>query len=162
MTWIAYWPEWHFSGQSGITTSGLTLNMHLLKSTKCTFLVGLGFIYKHKMYFQVNTHLGQSVLFCFVHILTECSWTAVQKIDSMGGGPGQVVMGGDSCSKGCEFESRHCILDGHLFTFICCKNYNLCVWKDENTWRRGRGWPIFVKWIKFFLAKEVWRQRICF
>ena len=79
-----------------------------------------------------------------------------------GGGPGQVVMGGDSCSKGCEFESRHCILDGHLFTFICCKNYNLCVWKDENTWRRGRGWPIFVKWIKFFLAKEVWRQKTCF
>ena len=24
-----------------------------------------------------------------------------------------MVMGGDSCSKGCEFESRHRILDGH-------------------------------------------------
>ena len=36
----------------------------------------------------------------------------------MGGSPGLVVMGGDSCSKGREFESRQCILDGyfsHLF-----------------------------------------------
>ena len=31
-----------------------------------------------------------------------------------------MVMGGDSCSKGHEFESGHRILDGHLFTFICC------------------------------------------
>ena len=31
-------------------------------------------------------------------------------------------MGGDSCSNGHEFESRHRILDGHFFTFICCKN----------------------------------------
>ena len=30
------------------------------------------------------------------------------------GSPGEVVMGGDSCSKGCGFESRHCILDGHF------------------------------------------------
>ena len=28
--------------------------------------------------------------------------------------PGLGVMGGDSTSKGCEFESRHCILDGHF------------------------------------------------
>ena len=35
--------------------------------------------------------------------------------------PGLVVMGGDSCTKGYEFESRHHILEGHFFTFICCK-----------------------------------------
>ena len=29
-----------------------------------------------------------------------------------------MVMGGDSCSKGREFESRHHILDGHFFTFL--------------------------------------------
>ena len=23
-------------------------------------------------------------------------------------------MGGDSCSKGCEFKSRHHIMDGHI------------------------------------------------
>ena len=28
--------------------------------------------------------------------------------------PGLVPMGGDSYSKGCEFGSRHCILDGHF------------------------------------------------
>ena len=31
-------------------------------------------------------------------------------------------MGDDSCSKGCGFESQRHILDGHFFTFICCKN----------------------------------------
>ena len=38
--------------------------------------------------------------------------------------PGLVVMGRDSCSKGRGFESRHSILDGHFFTYICCKNCN--------------------------------------
>ena len=33
----------------------------------------------------------------------------------LGGSPGLVVMGGDSCSEGRGFKSRHCILDGHLF-----------------------------------------------
>ena len=37
-----------------------------------------------------------------------------QNCKTLGGTPGLVVMGGDSCSKGCEFESRHCILDGHF------------------------------------------------
>ena len=36
----------------------------------------------------------------------------------MGGKPGLVVMGGDSCAEGCEFESQHHILNGHIFTFI--------------------------------------------
>ena len=31
-----------------------------------------------------------------------------------------------------------------FFTFICCKNCNV-VWKDENKWKRGLGWPIFLK-----------------
>ena len=33
-----------------------------------------------------------------------------------------MVMGRDSCSKGCGFESQHHILDGHFFTYICYKN----------------------------------------
>ena len=32
----------------------------------------------------------------------------------LGRSPGLVVMGGDSCSKGHGFESRHQILDGHF------------------------------------------------
>ena len=31
---------------------------------------------------------------------------------SLGGSPGLVVMGGGSCTEGCEFESQHRILDG--------------------------------------------------
>ena len=39
-----------------------------------------------------------------------------------------MVMGRDSCSKGCWFESRYCILDGHFFTCICFKNCsNVCL-----------------------------------
>ena len=38
-----------------------------------------------------------------------------------GGSPGLVVMGDDSCSRGCGFESRRRILDGHFFTFVCLK-----------------------------------------
>ena len=35
------------------------------------------------------------------------------------GNRGVVVMGGDSCSEGCGFESRHHTLDGHiLHTFV--------------------------------------------
>ena len=32
----------------------------------------------------------------------------------LGGSPGLGVIGGDSYSEGCEFESQHCILDGHF------------------------------------------------
>ena len=38
-----------------------------------------------------------------------------------GGSPDLVVMGDDSCSKGCGFESRRRILDGHFFTFFVVK-----------------------------------------
>ena len=58
-----------------------------------------------------------------------------------GRSPGLVVMGLDSCSKCCEFKYRHCILDGHFFTFIWCKIV-MFTWKDENKWKRCREWPI--------------------
>ena len=35
-----------------------------------------------------------------------------------------MVMGDNSCLKGCLFESQRRILDGHFFTLICCKNCN--------------------------------------
>ena len=42
-----------------------------------------------------------------------------------------MVMSGDnSCSNGCGFESRRCILDGHLDIFshcFCCKNCIVCL-----------------------------------
>ena len=57
---------------------------------------------------------------------------------SWGGSPGLVVMGEGSCSKGCEFEYRCCILD-----LICCKNLYCLFEKTENKLKRGRVWPIF-------------------
>ena len=38
-----------------------------------------------------------------------------------------MVMGRDSRSEGHEFKSQHCILDGYFFTYICCKNCNVCL-----------------------------------
>ena len=35
-------------------------------------------------------------------------------VHDAGGGPGLAVIGGDSCSKGCGFESQCRILDGHF------------------------------------------------
>ena len=62
-----------------------------------------------------------------------------------GGSPGLVVMGGDSHSKGHEFESWHRILDGHFFTYIGCKNYNdVCLKRLKISNKRGRGLPILV------------------
>ena len=49
-------------------------------------------------------------------------------VPTQGRSPGVVVMGGDSCSKDCRFESRYCLLDGHFFTLICSKNcFNVCL-----------------------------------
>ena len=47
--------------------------------------------------------------------------------NALGRSPGLVVMGRDSHSEGCGFKSRHRILDGHFFTYICCKNCNVCL-----------------------------------
>ena len=64
----------------------------------------------------------------------------------MGGSPGLVVMGGDSCSEGCGFKSWHHILDGHFYTYICCKNCNdVFLKRPKINNKRGWGWPIFLK-----------------
>ena len=48
------------------------------------------------------------------------------RISVLGGSPGLVVMGGDSCSKGREFESLHQILDGH-FSHLFVVKLVMCV-----------------------------------
>ena len=61
----------------------------------------------------------------------------------MGRSPGLVVMGGDSCSKGHGFKSRHCKLDGHFFTYIwCIKCIDVCLKRPKINDKRCRGWPI--------------------
>ena len=55
-----------------------------------------------------------------------------------------MVMGGDSCSKGRKFESKHRILHGHfLHSFVV--RIVMFVWKYENKRKRGQGGPIFFK-----------------
>ena len=47
-------------------------------------------------------------------------------------------MGGDSCSEGRGFKSRHHILHGIFFTYICCKNYNdVCLKRPKINDKRG-------------------------
>ena len=55
-----------------------------------------------------------------------------------------MVMGGDSCSKGCGFESQHHILDGHFVTYICCKNCNN-FGKDEISEKEAGDGPLLKK-----------------
>ena len=50
---------------------------------------------------------------------------------ALGGSPGLVVMGGDSCSKGHRLESQCHMLDGHFSTFIGCKNCNFCLKRQK-------------------------------
>ena len=59
---------------------------------------------------------------------TEYSLTSKGEV-SLYGSPGLVVMGGDSGSKGREFESRYRISTGWTFFHIpiCCKICNVCL-----------------------------------
>ena len=45
----------------------------------------------------------------------------------VGESPGLVVMGGDSCSKGREFESQNRVLDGHFVTYLLVVKFVMCV-----------------------------------
>ena len=46
-------------------------------------------------------------------------------------GPVLVVMEGDSCSKGSEFESQHHIMDGHFFTYLFAEKIVILFENDE-------------------------------
>ena len=55
-----------------------------------------------------------------------------------------MVMGGDSCSKGCGLESQRRILNGHDISHIeLLKKLNFLFEMTENVQKRGRGRPIF-------------------
>ena len=61
---------------------------------------------------------------------------------SVGGILGVVVMGERSCTESCGFESRHRILDGHFFTYICCKNCNgVCLKRPKINEKEARVGP---------------------
>ena len=56
-----------------------------------------------------------------------------------------MVMGRDSRSEGRGFESRHRILDGHFFTYICCKNCNVCLKRPKINEKEAGIGPLFLK-----------------
>ena len=58
----------------------------------------------------------------------------------LGGSPGLVVMGGDSCSEGREFESQHRMdISSHLFVVRIV----MFVWRDKNKWKDAEDGPFF-------------------
>ena len=60
-----------------------------------------------------------------------------------------MVMGRDSRSEGCGFESWHRVLDGHFSTHSCCKNCkDVCLKKTENKMKKRPGLA------HFFLKKK--------
>ena len=63
----------------------------------------------------------------------------------MGGSPGLVVMGRGSHSKGRGFESRYHILDGHFFTYICCKNCDVFLKRAKINEKESGNGPFFKK-----------------
>ena len=56
-----------------------------------------------------------------------------------------MVMGVDSRSEGRGFKSRYCILDGHFFTLICCKNCIVCLKRPKINKKEAGVGPIFKK-----------------
>ena len=85
-----------------------------------------------------------------VELFSRWRWTngSTQSQTSMGGSPGLVVMGGDSCTEGRGFESQHHILVGHFSQIFVVKIVTF-VWKDETKWKRRRGLPILK-------GKQIW------
>ena len=62
--------------------------------------------------------------------------------------PVLVVMGDDSHSKGCGFESWRRVLDGHFFTLICSKNCIVCLKRPKINGKEARVGPFLKKKIK--------------
>ena len=54
----------------------------------------------------------------FIQVNLFISSSPYATVPALDGSPGLVVMGGHSCSKGREFESWHCILDGHFHIYL--------------------------------------------
>ena len=57
----------------------------------------------------------------------------IDKLHSLGGSPGLVVMVGHSCSKGVGLNPGAIYwMDITFFTYICCKNCNVCLKRRKN------------------------------
>ena len=66
-----------------------------------------------------------------------------------------MVMVGDSQSRGSEFESRHCILEGSFITFICCNKFSCRLKKPKINEKEAEVGPLK----KIISKKEFWIGR---
>ena len=75
-----------------------------------------------------------------------------------------MVMGGVSCSKGCEFEFLQGILDGHFFTYILVvKICNVCLKRLKSIKKRpGLAHFIQILTLKQYLASSARKKRFYF
>ena len=65
-----------------------------------------------------------------------------------------MVTGGDPCSKGHEFESRHCILDEHFFTYLLVLKFVMCLKRLKYMKKRP---GLALKKYKFpFQIRAIW------
>ena len=55
-----------------------------------------------------------------------------------------MVMGDNSCSKGCGFKSQSHTLDGHFFILICSRNYIVCLKRPNINEKEARVGPFFI------------------
>ena len=61
-----------------------------------------------------------------------------------------MVIGGDSCYKGCEYEYRHHVLDGHFFTYVFVVKFVVCDFIDKINEKKSGVGP--------FLKNTFWRN----
>ena len=92
------------------------------------------------MFYEVNSRS-----FCIAQIVYTNN-------DGRGGSPGLVVMGRDSRSEGRGFDSWYRILDGHFFTYICCKNCIVCLKRPKINEEEAVVGPFFLKTMMEFLS----------
>ena len=64
------------------------------------------------------------LFFTLVYII--CKFSHLDRL-LQGRSLGLEVMGGDSCSKGREFEYQHHILDGHFLAYLFVVKFVMCV-----------------------------------
>ena len=96
--------------------------------------------------FSLSLPLSLSLIHILKHIHL---FSLRRRYTHIGGSPGLVVKGVDSCSEGREFESRHRILDGHFFTLICLK-------KTKINKKRPR-----MAHLKKVYTHNRWRAKLC-
>ena len=83
-----------------------------------------------------------------------------RSIIRLGGSPGLVAIGRGSHSEGCGFESQHRILDGHFFTYICCKNCNdVCLKRPKINEKEAGVGPFLQKNVQSFADVICCRMR---